>query len=56
MMKADNNINSDHTTIANAIVVGNERLAVETLEKHLNRYHESLELAKTQYPEYFVLG
>lgn len=56
IMKADNNINSDHTTIANAIVVGNERLAVETLEKHLNRYHESLELAKTQYPEYFVLG
>lgn len=56
MMEADETINRDHRDIACAIAEGDERAALEALEKHLSFYRETLALAKVQYPDYFVLG
>lgn len=56
MMGADRTINQDHHLIAQAVAEGNEKAAAEALEKHLNVYQESLKIAKTECPEYFILG
>ena len=55
-MEADKTINQDHRDIARAILEGDERTALETLEKHLSFYQQTIKLAEAQYPEYFVLG
>lgn len=55
-MEADKTINQDHRDIARAIIEGDERSALQTLEKHLSFYQVTIKLAETQYPEYFELG
>lgn len=56
MIGADRTINDDHEKIARAILEGDERTAVSTLEEHLSSYRQTLKLAEAKYPEYFVLG
>lgn len=56
MMGADQTINRDHLSIAQAVAAGDEKVAVMAIEKHLNVYRDSLKIARTQYPDYFVLG
>ena len=55
-MGADQTINDDHEKIARAIIEGDKQAAITALEEHLSSYQQTLKLAETQYPEYFVLG
>lgn len=51
-----NNLIVDHEEIAHAVAQGDSIAAQYWLDKHLNRYLDSLKLAKKQHPEYFELG
>lgn len=46
----------DHTRIAEAVINSDTIAAQYWLDKHLNRFAESLETAKKLHPEYFEIG
>lgn len=49
-------LTGDHTKIAGAVMARDTIAAEYWLDRHLNRYIESLETAKKQHPEYFEIG
>lgn len=51
-----NELSSDHTEISRAVINGDNISAMYWLDKHLNRYIDSMENVRKRYPEYFELG
>jgi len=48
-------LGDEHRRIAEAVVDGNEALALEYLEHHLNLYRDTIKIAREAYPEYFTI-
>ena len=51
--KEDRKLNDDHSKIAEAVLQGDEKKAVELIEAHLSLYQEDLKLIRQRHPEYF---
>lgn len=49
-------IDNDHREISSAILHGDQLSAQYWTDCHLNRFHESLDVIRSKYPEYFTIG
>lgn len=52
-MGLDTQLADDHEQIAGAILAGDQRQAVQWLERHLTRYQDDILIMKEKFPHYF---